>query len=975
MTLMRDARSDPETGTPVLIGRDDLLALSERRAAAVVEGRGHVLFLAGEAGIGKTRLLGAVEAVLGTRGFRVARAAAVPGDLELAGALFEDLARRARRAAGPDAVTGEAIEERLRRRDTDGDAHRQRRLLVLDLTDLVLGLSVDQPVLLSLEDLHWADDLTLEVLSHVARGVQSRPVLVVGTYRSDELFPRTPMREWRSRLVTARLAEEARLARFSRSQTGDLVAALAPAETLPTALVDAIHDRSDGIPLHVEELLGALRAAADQASVVPGLGGTAGVPGTLAEAVLGRLGPMDDQVRLVVSTAAVIGRSFDLELLAACTDLPMDGLAQPIGWLQGRFVVLPTSDGRGYDFRHALIRDALYEDIPLPARRVLHGRVADVIARAPGPADDAGLSMHYERAGRAEEASQHALRAGRRASSMSAHREALDLYRRALTNLSPDAPAVERATLLTAVGDEAAAVDRNQEAAESYAEARRLLVDEGRPADAADLVPRLVAARHLLGDDLAARVALIEQGLAEARSAGASPRAQGIRARLAAALAAALMLARRLRESILQGQVARELAAAAGDDVTGLNASATLASCLVFAGEGEDGWMLHQRTIDGARAAGQEAEAARAYRMAGSCASVLVRYPDGERWLREGIDYAERCELWNHRHYMAAHLAHVAWATGDWDTARSVAEHVLADGRGGITTRITALHVLGYVALGRGHGPAADTALEEAQELGEAMRELQRLSPALWGLAESALLRGDAGRAVELSDAGYRASAAVDDAAYLYPFLVTGTRARLGAGDPLAAERWVTDVAGILERVGIIGTLPAVSHARGLLALAAGQTRHARIALEEARQGWLDRGRIWEGTWGALDLARCASRTNRAADAARLAGEAKAVADRLGSPPLQDAAAPFLGGRSSAAPGAPWAPLTAREYEVARFVADGWTDPEIGAELGLSPRTVGSHVTHILDKLSVPRRTGIAAWVATVTAAGPHPPR
>jgi DNA-binding CsgD family transcriptional regulator len=124
---------------------------------------------------------------------------------------------------------------------------------------------------------------------------------------------------------------------------------------------------------------------------------------------------------------------------------------------------------------------------------------------------------------------------------------------------------------------------------------------------------------------------------------------------------------------------------------------------------------------------------------------------------------------------------------------------------------------------------------------------------------------------------------------------------------------------------------------------------------------------VWEGTWAALDLARCASRTNRSADALRLASEAAAVATRLAARPLLEAAQPYLARSRTEDAAERWAPLTAREFEVARLVAEGRTDPEIAAELGLSPRTVGSHVTHILDKLGVARRTGIAAWVATVS--------
>ena len=352
--------------------------------------------------------------------------------------------------------------------------------------------------------------------------------------------------------------------------------------------------------------------------------------------------------------------------------------------------------------------------------------------------------------------------------------------------------------------------------------------------------------------------------------------------------------------------------------------------------------------------------------MLGTSASVLVEYDRAERWLREGIAYAEGVELWNHRHYMAAHLAHVLWAKGEWDAAEEMARQALADGRGGITTRITSLHVLGYVGLGRGDRGAATASLEEARRLGEQMGELQRLSPALWGLAEIARLRGDDRTAVAICARGLEASAAVRDAAYLFPFLVTGCRAHLSLGDPLAAERWVEEVGGRLADRGIPGTLPAVDHGRGLVLLAQGSTGKARVALETAVAGWRSWGRRWEATWAALDLARSLARSNHRVEANRVAANARDDAVRLGSPPLVAAMDEFL---SRASRGEvqvqPWAPLTAREFEVARLVADGMTNPAIAGELGVAPKTVAAHVEHILAKLGVGRRAEIATWVGS----------
>jgi Tetratricopeptide repeat len=184
--------------------------------------------------------------------------------------------------------------------------------------------------------------------------------------------------------------------------------------------------------------------------------------------------------------------------------------------------------------------------------------------------------------------------------------------------------------------------------------------------------------------------------------------------------------------------------------------------------------------------------------MAGSSASEVMEYDRAERWLTDGVRYAGNAERWNHRHYMASHLAHVQWATGQWDAAAQTAQGALADGRGGITTWITAQYVLGYLAMGRGDWSAADNLLREALATGERMAELQRLSPPLWGLAETARCRGDYDTALILCERGYQASAEVMDAACLFPYLLTGVRVHLARGDVEAAEEWSARVGAVL---------------------------------------------------------------------------------------------------------------------------------------------------------------------------------
>ena len=310
---------------------------------------------------------------------------------------------------------------------------------------------------------------------------------------------------------------------------------------------------------------------------------------------------------------------------------------------------------------------------------------------------------------------------------------------------------------------------------------------------------------------------------------------------------------------------------------------------------------------------------------------------------------------------MAAHLAHVQWATGHWAEATRTAQQALADGRGGITTRITARYVLGCLALGRGDWDAVTGLLQEALTEGEQMAELQRFSPPLWGLAEAAACTGDYDTAVKLCERGYTASADVTDAAYLFPYLVTGVRAYLGSGDADAAEAWSGRVGEVLTARAIPGTLPAIDHARGLVLLARGDLPAAWQALQAAGESWQARRRFWEGTWARLDLAAAAARARRRAEAARLIGEVRAVAATAGAAAaLADAADQLADSFDHGRPADPWHPLSAREFEVARLVAAGLTNRQIAGRLVLAPKTISAHITHILTKLGAARRSEAA---------------
>jgi DNA-binding CsgD family transcriptional regulator len=947
--------------SPVLVGRDAFLTLMESRLADAAAGDGRVLFVAGEAGIGKTRLLGSITRRAQASSFGVARAAAFPGDVQSLGGLLLDLASDLVSAPEPAlGDLGQRITARIRAIPADpGDAHHRRRLLVQDLADLLVSAEPGAPVLIVLEDLHWADELSLDVLGHLAGRIANRPMLIAGAYRSDELYPSLPLRDLRARLLAQRLAEEVRLPRLGLDQTATMTSATL-GRPVPAQLVAAIHGRTDGIPLHVEEFL----AAIDESTFTAQPGAAveaAAVPDTLSDAVLSRARRLTVPTRSVASAAAVIGRSFDFDLLTAVTDAGPDEVAGALRELQEAYFVLPGADAVTFDFRHALIRDTLYADTGLPLRRRLHERVA--AAAAERGYRGAFISAHFEQAGCPGPAYEYAVIAAREASAISAHGEALELCRRAVRNLPAQLPMQEQAGLFAALGDEAAATDDNLAAAEAYQTAHELISAAGEVRAAAALVPRMVSVAHLLGAGLDTRVGTLQVALDSLDAVAGADRE---RARLHSAMAAAYLVDDRLDEAIIHGERGRAESQRIGDGEAALNAATTLGSVLVFAGRMDEGWQLLEEAIAEAGQTCQEAEAARGYRMVGSSASELMEYDRAERWLTEGVRYAENAELWNHRHYMASHLAHVQWATGQWDAAAQTAEGALADGRGGITTQITAQYVLGYLAMGRGDWDAAGRLLEEALAAGEAMAELQRLSPPLWGLAEAARCQGDYDTALTRCERGYQASAEVMDAASLFPYLITGVRSHLARGDPDAAEEWSGRVGAVLTARAIPGTLPAIGHGQGLILLARGDISAAHQAVESARDSWRARRRFWEGTWAVRDLAVITSKARRRGEAALLLDETRAVAAAAGATALVEEAEWLARSWGPGRQVDPWHPLSEREFEVARLVAAGLTNRQIAERLVVSPKTVSAHITHILTKLGAGRRAEIAAWCATI---------
>jgi DNA-binding CsgD family transcriptional regulator len=947
--------------SPILIGRDDLLDLAERRLAEAAAGRGQFLLLAAEAGIGKSRFIAAVETKARGTGFRTAAGFLAPADRDVPAASLLDMARSMTRVQ-PWADLGRKL---LDLADATVTAPKpRRRILVLEAVDLIVG-AVSGPTVLSFDDLQWADDLSLEIIAELARATRDRPLLIVGAYRTDELGPDAHLREWRSRLLTQRIAEEERLAPLTLEQTA-LMTTLIIGTGLPAPrdVVAAVYDRTDGVPLHIEELLGAIgedertdsRAIRDAA-----------VPDTLEDAILQRIGRLSPEAQAVARSGAVIGRCFVPEVLAGIMDVPSDSLDDPLRELIDQHVLDPPGLRGLFDFRHQLLRDALYRSLPEGQRRRLHARAGELAMALEG-ASEIHASLHFERAKMPEEAFRSALRGARISARLSSHREAFDLYRRAVDNMPAGTPLSEQADILAAFSVEAAAIEEIDTCEWAAAEARERYLRADDPIGAADQLGAAISMARRRARPLADRAAATRSALAEVDGLPSDPRTNRIRAELSIELAYVSIETHELGAARAALESARHAAQEAGDDALLLQVASQDGMLDVIDGDVLAGLDRISAAALEARKRGFEDTGVTAYRDAAVMAVRVMEYRRAAEWIDEGLRYADAIEQSHCAHVMAATGGLVAWADGRWDEAVALGEHALAD-RGCERAAGMARWPLGYTALGRGDFGLASTHLRAAETFGDTSRAADQRLAALWGLAELAGVSGDQDEAITLTERALELARRFGERGQFAAFAVTGTRARIAAGRRADAERWLAEAREFLGQAGW-ETSPALDHAAGLLQLSGGSTVAARESLERAIEGWKARARTWELQWARLDLASCLMRSGRHIDAASLISNVRDAAERLGSRPLLERAAELgrLNRRRDAEESA-WHPLTAREFDVARLIATGMTNPEIAAELSVAPRTVGAHVEHILAKLGAGRRTEIASWVAIVARA------
>ena len=921
-----------------LVGRVAERALLASCLRSTLDGRRQVVLVAGEPGVGKTRLAEEAADQARERGLACAlgRASEDEGSPPYWPFLqaFRGLAARPPAELSGGIAGGDGL---------PGSARERFRLFEVTAEALVAAAG-PSGLLVVLDDLHWADTATVRLLVHLATGVTPARLMVVATYRDTETAGQEPLRGAIATLAREPAVTRIRLGGLGEAEVAAHLAAVTGWE-VPDPVVAAICRRTNGNPFFVGELGRLLVSTTDGQ-----------LPDGVRDAVRDRLNRLSASCRDLVAAAAVLGSDVDP---VAVADVTGTGVETVLAALDEASVAAILTGAPARRFAHDLFREAARLDVPTPQRLTLHRRMAEhLTARGDGDARVAEIAVQWLESlptGDAAKAVAWTVRAADRAMAQLAWEEAASLYRRALD--AGDAHGVtaapDRCRLLLAMA-------QAQVRAFDLDDARRSLlaaVDIARAAEDVGLLARAALTMEGVNDvawEPTAR-ALCAEVLEKLPTVDSA-----VRARLLALLvvaggwqvpgesgprsAEALAMAERIgdRHALREALRARQMALSGPD---GAAQRLALGDRLVaLGGDSDDDAVLWGRLwrfdalaqlgdLDGAEAEIEQINAV----------AVRLRSPLAA-W------HVARCR------------AAVAAARGRFPQALAYGrEAELAAKRAGSQ----GAHVpsQGLLLMLRNQVGALDSSsFEPTEPHHEApVPAFQRAMYATWLLAEGQ------------RDEAHRIYRSLPPVGGLPPFVHLSAYATLAE---LAARFDDRETAARMYRLllphadlsvcsgaGVIMILGSVRYPLGVAAATMGRlddaVRHLRAAIDSGERTGMP-PLVAQATY---HLARVLARRTRPGDrdeAAALATAAATLAGRLGMRPLQRRAEDLAGSLAGHRP----AGLTRREQEVAGLVAQGLSNRQVAAASHISERTVESHVQHILDKLGFTNRTQIAAWMA-----------
>jgi DNA-binding CsgD family transcriptional regulator len=931
------------------VGRGRELGRLGHALAAAQAGRGTTALVGGEAGIGKTRLASELAGRARGAGFEVL----LGRSIDLVGTEL------------PYQPFVEALRPLGALRRVDGRAAGSQLRVFEQTLALLTHRAAVAPILLVLEDLHWADTSTLDLVVFLAHNLHDRRVLLLATYRADEPASAERMRRLAGGVRRSGSALVLELGPLDREELAALLATHARAP-LPVALTDAIAARSEGNPFFAEELL----AAGDRGRELPR---------GLRDLLLQRVARLDPSTQGLLRLAAAAGRDVGYPLLRAVAARPEPDLRQSLRQAVEHGVLDAEQATGSLRFRHALLAEAVYTTILPGEREELHARLAEELARgATAPA--AELAPHWAAAGRGAEALAASVEAARQAEAVFGLAEARSHLERALAlwPAVPDAAELVRldlAALCLWTAELAAQAGAAPRAVELVRRAIEL-AGQSDPRRAGLLHERLGRYLHWSG-----RADIAIDAFARAVELVPPQPPSPERAQALASLANGLALAWRYDESLAICEQALALARAVRAHRAELHALTTLGVDLAYVGRGDEGLAALRLARQLAEQREDPEGLEQAYIALTDVLMMLGRPQESARVAEAALDAIHR--YGGDHSTLVANLIEPLVASGEWDKA----DRVSAAAVRAITANYPHMRLIarGELETGRGDFDAARAHLDAARATLHSDRDLATYDAFVAELALWERRWTDAEAAVR---DGVARTYSGDMAQIRVWLCAKGLRAQ---AELAALARARHDADAVRDHLGRARTLlaaardaeaeasPVTPNAGGWRALAEAEYERARGVARPER--WAEAADTWERLQRPPLAAYCRWRQAEAlvaagasrAEASEPLGRAHAVAARIGAKPLAGQLELLAQrARLQLAPPDARTPdrrqgleellgLTPREAEVLALLARGYTNRQIAAALVISVRTAGVHVSHILRKLHAPNRLEAAA--------------
>ena len=914
--------------SPTFVGRSDELAVLDSALARATEGVPAFAFVAGESGVGKSRLVAEFEARAGIR-------VLVGHCLELGGTTFPYAplvdALRPLGESLPDAASQPHVFEAL--------------LALLDR----LG-----PVALVIEDLHWADPSTRDFLVFLVRSARTESLCLVVTYRSDELHRRHPLRPVLAELERAPGVRRIALERFTRTEMDEQVACILDDEP-DELLADRLYARAQGNALYTEELLA---ASSD---------GYGELPASLRDALLGRFERLPAAAQEVVRVASAAERPVGHALLeAVLSGDVMEGAREAVA-----HQVLVTQPDGTYAFRHALVGEAIYEDLLPGERTALHAALGRAIEAGPG-AMPAELARHWQGAHDLPRALAASVAAGVEARRLHAPGEALRHLEDALGLWDRVPDAAERAGMPRSDVLRAAASAAN----DGFESGRSVALQREAIADAAGSDPVELARMH---SELAQYLRHANEHDASddevQRALELLPADAALdRARLRDQSSKSLMLRGHFREAVLEARATAAEARRLGALDLEAGAANTEGISLGAFGDVEEGARLLRRARDLALEIDSPSELSRAAANLSELLDLAGRTDEALAEVEASLavirDHPERSLYDTFLELQGASQLLRLGRTAE--AAAAMPDRVPGDAVSSTGTFHTSMRA--SIALMRGENDAARAALDELRRAVLANRHPQWVEVLESMTIQLAVREGRLEDAREAAARGLPLIEGTEEGGRLVKLLWAALMAEAEAAE--RPRRAVDDehVATLRARLAGAVTRPG-QWAEGPRYAALAEAELTRIERAPDPAAWLaaaagfdEIALPWPAAYARLRAAEAFVAAGDRAGASEPLAAVLAAAERMEAAPLAEAAAALArrarvkieAPEPEPEPAAPFG-LTPREHEVLLLVADGCTNREIGERLFMSEKTASVHVSRILAKLEVGGRVEAAA--------------